>query len=544
LPARAANQPTTVHFRRLFLLVLVGFPAGLFAAKAEIYPGLGRKWQFYQSPNFELYSANGDRDSRDVLERMELLRALFFDTFKFEARLPQPVTISSFDRQADFDGYRPPHLRDGDARYMGFCSNDYDRTVISLAPSRSRETATEVVYHEYIHYLFRVAEQNPSPWFNEGVAELFSTLEENKEWLELGKPVAGRVFELQQGVMMPFEQLFAVRYESPLFKDSRHSGMFYAQSWAFLHYCHFGVNKVPRDKMSQFLRIAGAPGIQDRPADLRAACRDLLGMDYQELEKELEKYVRTGRFQGRRAKRPVIAPRASYTVRPAPPEEMKLLLAELAVRMTDSPYGNLLMREQLERAPQARWFELMGSVAMKAGETDVARERWRAAIAHGTSNAAVYRELGRLEANAIFGQFDLDYRMPERRTAEMRLLLHKSLECAPAQSQGYEMLAWVEAMTERPDLASIRRIQDRFANLNDRARTLLALVIVRMRLGQHADALELLDQMEKLEPSDWVRYCAELTRARLEDRAVDPARLPKSTGPGIRVRLPAVIPPL
>jgi hypothetical protein len=274
----------------LISLGLVLLSALALTAAPEIYPGLGRKWQHYRSPNFELYSANSDRASRDVLEKMELLRALFLDTFKLKVRLPQPVTIYYFDRQADFDGYRPPRFR-GSTRYVGFCNNYPDRTVITLAPVGSDKEIAEVVYHEYIHYLFRVTEQNPAPWFNEGVAELFSTMKEDGEWLQLGLPVVGRVLELKSGRMMPFEQLFGVTYDSPLFRDSGHSGIFYAQAWAFLHYCRYGVNKIPPEKMALFLRVAGSPETQDRPEEFRALCRDLLGMDYPELLKELERYI-------------------------------------------------------------------------------------------------------------------------------------------------------------------------------------------------------------------------------------------------------------
>src|SRR5207342_3132143 len=134
----------------------------------EAYPGLGRKWQYYQSPNFELYSANDDRDSREVLEQLELLRALFLDTLKLTVRMPQPVTIYYFDREADFNGYRPTVHRGSEVKFLGSCSNYVDRTVITLAPVRDSDRSREVVYHEYIHYLFRITEQNPAPWFNEG----------------------------------------------------------------------------------------------------------------------------------------------------------------------------------------------------------------------------------------------------------------------------------------------------------------------------------------------------------------------------------------
>lgn len=506
----------------------------LHAAKGEIYPGAGRKWQRYESPNFELYSANSDRESRDVLERMELLRALFLDTFKLKPRLPQPVTIYYFDRHDEFDGYRPPSIRGGDSKFSGFCNNFPDRTVISLAPARSRERATEVVYHEYIHYLFRITEQNPAPWFNEGMAELYSTMEEDKEWLQMGQPVPACVFELQMGKMMPFEQLFAVEYDSPLFKNSAHTGMFYAQSWAFLHYCRYGLNKIPPEKMSLFLRVAGSSEIQEKPAEFRAVCRELLGMDYPELLKELQNYVTYGRFQGRKVKRPAIASRATYTVRPVPREEMTIHLAELSLRMTDSAQANLLIRDQLAKSPDSRLCELLGAVALRANEPGVARERFRAAMDLGTTNAAIFRELGRLESNAVFENFNLDYHMPAKRAADLRHLLAKSLECAPEQSQGYELLAWVEASVDQPDIPSINRIQERFKTLNDQARTLLALVIIRQRLGQTQAALDLLGQIDQLKPSEWVQFHAELVRARLEGRPVNRDRLPRVTPPAVR----------
>ncbi len=510
------------------------------AAKGEPYPGLERKWTHYQSPNFELYSAKGDRESRDVLEKMELLRALFLDTFKLQPRLPQPVTLYFFARQDEFDAYLPASRRGGDSSYAGYCNSFPDRTVISLAPMNDRSQTRQLVYHEYIHYLFRITEQNPVPWFNEGMAEIFSTMDEDKEWVVLGTPVKGRVQDLHTYPMMPFGQLFAVRSDSPLFKDSVDTGIFYAQSWAFLHYCRFGLHKIPPEKMELFLRVAGSPDIQEKAEQFRAVCKDLLGMDYPELLRELEHYVMSGRFQGRKAPRPAIADPKGYEVRSVPADEMGERLAELMLRSTGSPIANLYVRNRLEQGPDLRLHELMGSVALMADETDVARDHWRQAVELGTTNAAIFRELARLESNTVFAEFNLDYRMPPKRADDLRKLLKKSIECAPTQSMGYEMLAWVEASVSQPEIANVKLVQGHFNTLNDRPRTLLALVLVRMRLGDEKDAADLLKELGKLQPNDWVRYCAELTAARLENRPVDSERLPKLKMPGMRIKMPAI----
>jgi hypothetical protein len=535
-----------VIIRRLFFLGL--FLLGAVSASAaarESFPGLGRKWQYYQSPNFELYSANNDRDSRDVLEKMELLRAVFLDTFKLPVRLPQPVTIYYFDRDADFNGYRPPHLRGSKVDFAGFCSGYPDRTVITLAPARNQDDAREVVYHEYIHYLFRITEQDPAPWFNEGVAELFSTLYEDKEWLQMGQPVAGRVFDLQNGKMMPFEQLFAVRYDSPVFRDSGHTGIFYAQSWAFLHFCRYGVNKIAPEKMALFLRVAGSPHMQEKPEQFRVLCQELLGYDYPELLRELQRYITHGKFMGRKVLRPEIPAKTTYAARPAPAAEMEERLAELALRITGSAQANLLIRDRLAREPDIRRHELLGMVALKEDQTEVARDHWGQAVQLGTTNAAIFRELGRLEANAVFSQFNLDYQMPVERAQRLRALLKKSIDCAPAQSMGYEMLAWVEGSVEKPNIANVNLVQKNYQNLNDKPRTLLALVLVRYHLGETKAALELLDQLDRVELNPWAAYCAEVTRARIEGRPVNEAKLPKNgpTRVGGAIMLPPMIEP-
>jgi hypothetical protein len=531
-----------LHFIIGLLVACVGYAP---AASSEIFPGLSRKWQYYQSPNFELYSANNERDSRDVLEKMELLRAVFLDTFKFTVRLPQPVTIYYFDRDKDFDGYRPPNLRGGDSKFAGFCTNYSDRTIITLAPTRDRDAAREIVYHEYIHYLFRITEQKSAPWFNEGAAELFSTLREDGEWLQMGHPVIGAVNELRRSKLMPFEQLFAVQYDSPLFRNAEHTGIFYAQSWAFLHYCRYGVNKIPPEKMALFLRAAGSAQMQEKPAEFRAFCKELLGYDYPELLRQVERYVVSGKFMARKVLRPSIPAKATYSVRPVDVSEMEEKLAELSLRITGSAYANLQIRDRLSRRPDARLHELMGMVAERDDEIDVAREHWRRAVELGTNNAAIFRELGRLESNEVFDQFNLDYRMPLARAERMRTLLKKSIECAPAQSMGYEMLAWVEASLAVPNIPNVILVQDNFKGLNDKPRTVLALALVRYRLGQTKDALGLLDELDKLTANPWAKHCAEITRARIEGRAVDVSKLPSGLPPraGGVVMLPPMIDP-
>ncbi|HVT72778.1 MAG TPA: hypothetical protein VHD61_06550 [Lacunisphaera sp.] len=507
-------------FPRLMFIVsgLVALSAVAGPAAEVAFPGQQRKWSRYQSPHFELYSANSDRASREILEKLELLRAVVLDTFKLQVRLPEPVTIYSFDREQDFRGYLPPERRKGDVPWAGFCRSDPDRTVIMLAPAASHESAAQVVYHEFIHYLFRITEQTPAPWFNEGAAELFSTMEENGDWLELGQPIAGRVAELRQGDLLPFDQLFGATYDSPLFQNDNHTGRFYAQAWAFLHYCCFGVNGVAPEKMSAFLRIAGSPQMPALGGRFEAVCRDLLGCDYAGLHERLHGYIETGRFVGRRTPRPKLPARSTYPVRPVPDDELATRLAELSLRYAREPYARWFILRRAEQVPEARLCELLGTIALQAGESDTAREQWKQAMALGGNNAAVYHELGRLESRVVTDAFTLDYQLPVERGDWLRQLLAKSIEYAPDQSMAYEQLAWVEAASAKANVANVNLVQQRFNALTNRPRALLALIVVRLRLGDGPGALHLLDSLDKMESDGWVAFWAEMVRARAEQR--------------------------
>jgi hypothetical protein len=510
---------------RLALLFL-SFPLlALAAASKEPFPGVGRKWSYYQSPNFELYSCRNDTISRDILEQMELLRALFIDTFKMPVRLPQPVTIFCFGSEKDFEGYVAENRKG--VKYEGFCLAMPDRTVITLSSDWTPSAASQVVFHEYVHVLFHMAEKSPPPWFNEGVAELYSTIDVQKKWVSFGKPIPERVMHLRQTRLLPLERLFAVSYEDSLWRDDEQVALFYSESWAFLHYLQFGENRIPTDKLGLFLKVAESPVSQEKPDQFRTFTRETLGEDYAGLEQSLDAYLRVGSFLGRRVARPAIPDKETYRVRPATADEMAVRLAELSLRFTGSAAADLVIRDRLMRAPDARLNELLGAKALQANDADAARERLLAAFEQGSTNVAVYRELGRLESNLVFNRFDLDYRLPAERAERFRQLLGKSLEAAPEQSAGYEMLAWVEATAQKPDVRNVNLVQKHFSTLNDKPRTLLALAMVRLRLGDSAGALAMLDQMDQLQPSEWIVYNAEITRARIENRPVDEAKLPR-----------------
>src|SRR5688572_2731941 len=91
------------------------------------------------------------------------------------------------------------------------------------------------------------------PWFQEGFAECFSTLEiEGRDKkLRLGRAIGEHVALLNERRFMPLEQLFAVTHESREYNEQDRQGLFYAESWALVHYMMLG----PEDRRIRFVEF-------------------------------------------------------------------------------------------------------------------------------------------------------------------------------------------------------------------------------------------------------------------------------------------------
>jgi hypothetical protein len=209
-----------------FMGACLGMSA-MWAAPAGELAAVDDKWRHIKSPHFELYTHNADFESRTLLHDLELLRALFLERFKLVERSRTDVTVYSFRRAEDFQAYAAPEMVN--AGFKGFYLHMSDRAVINLAPIEDWEQAQRLVFHEYVHHLFRVVEQEPPLWYNEGMAELLAGIREEGGQLEIGRPHAGRILTLQREKLLPLETLFEVDHGSPIYRSKDHTGLFYAQ---------------------------------------------------------------------------------------------------------------------------------------------------------------------------------------------------------------------------------------------------------------------------------------------------------------------------
>lgn len=458
-------------------------------------------WQRYETPAFELFSGIDDVASRRILLRVERLDAIVREAFHLEERRPNPVTIYLFPDELSFAAHVPDALRDT-GRTQGFFLAGPDRSVIALSPKWDDDVETRrLIFHEYVHHLSRVAGDHPPLWFSEGIAELFSTMAEVGDQLELGRPVETHVRFLQERGLMPLEALFAIDATSSDYHETERAGGFYAQSWALLHFWYCGADNLPagfregRDRFVAAIRSGEAVADMVARERLFRAC---FQMNYKQAGAALENYVRRGVYAPRRIAIPSAVLKVTATSEPIDQNVLRRRLANLDLRVNGSAAARtLLMKASTGASRDLRSIEALGASALNAGDRASAKRYWQEAVAAGTSNPAVYAQLVTLEAQRWFSQLDVDFQLPPAEAVILRQLLLELIRRAPQQTLGYETLAWVEATAKAPVAQNIALVQEHLASLQPRDRTLLALALGRIRMSDFTTARALLTAVDR-----------------------------------------------
>lgn len=189
------------------------------------------EWTETRSPHFVVLSALGSAEGSKLalsLEEFRFAAKIVTNTGRFEERVPTYVyLVPRTDADLGFGrwvlGYLRPTMR---ANYA------------VLAPDR--QLGTEVVLkHEYAHFLMRNRDRTIYPaWYEEGFAELVSSLHMDGDAIALGKAVDSRLGALGAGDWIGFARLIAVRHTADL--RGMDQNMFYAQSWLLTHYLSLG----------------------------------------------------------------------------------------------------------------------------------------------------------------------------------------------------------------------------------------------------------------------------------------------------------------
>jgi Tfp pilus assembly protein PilF len=126
-------------------------------------------------------------------------------------------------------------------------------------------------------------------WLNEGFAEFYGSTQFGSHTASFGRPDANLLRLLQREQLIPVATLVSADSSSPLYNARDHSGMFYAESWAIVHYFMLSPDVKKDALLDKFLAALQAT---DDPIE---AARQSFG-DLRKLADKLETYARQPAF--------------------------------------------------------------------------------------------------------------------------------------------------------------------------------------------------------------------------------------------------------
>jgi len=232
-------------------------------------------WLKITSANFELYTTAGEHAGRDLIRHLEQVRSFFLQAFGDRLQDRRPVCVIAFRDEKEYQPYRPNQFA------AAFFQPGAVRDFIVMS-SASREHFP-VAIHEFTHLMVHQSKTEVPPWLNEGLAELYSSMEPRGDKVLVGQVIPGRLRVLRSGPWIPLAKLLAVDRSSPYYNEKSRAGMFYAESWALVHM----LNLAPGYR-SQLKTLLVA--LREKDNDPAAAFAKAYGKPLAEVEAALRTY--------------------------------------------------------------------------------------------------------------------------------------------------------------------------------------------------------------------------------------------------------------
>lgn len=246
-------------------------------------------WVEVRSPNFIVISNGGEKQARKTALQFEEIREVFRQSLQVASSHPSPLitVIAAKDddtmKQLLPEDYVKNHVHHAGMFVYGM--NLYFALVELGQDSNSFET----FYHEYYHSLTVPYFPGLPLWVAEGLAEFYGHTQIEDKSVGMGRADLNLVSELENERLIPLDVLFKIDRSSPYYNEDHKTSIFYAESWALIHYLMLGDRSVHRAALVAYLKAL------DQGKSQEEAGTEAFG-DLKKLQANLGYYVHSNAF--------------------------------------------------------------------------------------------------------------------------------------------------------------------------------------------------------------------------------------------------------
>ncbi|HYJ47428.1 MAG TPA: tetratricopeptide repeat protein, partial [Pyrinomonadaceae bacterium] len=396
-------------------------------------------WTSVRSQNFFLVGNASEKEIRQVATRLEQFRDVFtrlFASVKFTS--PVPTTVIVFKSASAYKPFNP-------GNNAGYFQSGQDINYITLSTERRGEgdDPFQVIFHEYVHLLVNNTMTGVPLWFNEGLAEYYSTFfldDERKAFI--GKLIPNHVLYLREQKMIPLATLFGVDHRSPYYNEGSKRGVFYAESWALVHYLIQGNKGQRLPQLGKFIDLL------TKGTAVADAFKTAFGAEYPVLEKELKEYVQGGNYMMTRATfEKKLEFDTEMTSAPITEADAQGYLGDLLLHTGDLAGAEKRLEEALQLDPnQAMANSSLGLVKVRQGKFAEAKPLLQKAVAANSQNYMVHFNYAFALSREGMDSGNMIHGYTAEAAAEMRAELKKAIELQPTFPESYHLLAFVNVV--------------------------------------------------------------------------------------------------
>lgn len=187
-------------------------------------------WVVVESARFEIFSTLPAEKVKALATELERFHALVYAvTNAPEVGSAVPTRIYALARRSEYSQI-------GASGSAGMFSQGLRQNQIVISDYSPSLGASEIILHEYVHFVLRNGKNRPYPlWYDEGLAEFFSTVVRRDNLLVVGAIPKSRIEWFERAKWLSTEKIIAARAYDDV-NGRNELGMFYAQSWALVHY--------------------------------------------------------------------------------------------------------------------------------------------------------------------------------------------------------------------------------------------------------------------------------------------------------------------
>ncbi len=344
-------------------------------------------WTEVQTPHFIVASNDGENTARRFADQFEQIRFLYSKALNRGVKLDPgiPILIFAVKNEKSLSQLIPEYwAQKGHTHPAGLFVPGQEKNYIALRIDVEGEYPYLPIYHEYLHLIVNLNYQHIPIWLNEGFADFFGCATLTAKGGKLGQPSSSELDVLRQNKLLPFNILFKVDQQSPYYNEADKTNIFYAESWALVHYLMLDPVKLKDQSLSKYISFV------ENGADPVEAASQAFG-DLAQLQKALQSSIAKTSYLEYVVPLPPRPDAKDYSVRTISPAEAQARLGDFDLYRGQLEAANKKLEEAIRldpNLPAAQ--ESMGLLLFRQDKRYEAERYFSRAVALDSKSALAY----------------------------------------------------------------------------------------------------------------------------------------------------------